>query len=208
MSLYNIHTEVQEDSFCYSLTILFKWIFGPHASYCVCVCVHVCISYIARLQNICSSFSFLICTHVLKAAEGCNCLKQILPRPNNSWLPAKCLAESKQPQEMIILKYHPCRFSDLKEIMVEMGNRRELKVIYLSSSKSIWLWDHVKSNIIGFLNHQAPETITYQDSSMLSASNFKNISNLFLSQTSQWWLQTHLRKASCIPRANLCWCMA
>lgn len=32
---------------------------------------------------------------------------------------------------MIMLKYHPFRFSELKEIMVEMGNRRELKS-YLS----------------------------------------------------------------------------
>ena len=63
---------------------------------------------------------------------------------------------------------------------MEMGNRRELKVIYLSSLQIYLIMRHVKINIIGLLNHQAPETITYQDSSMLSASNFKTFPTYFI----------------------------
>ena len=49
-----MHTEGPEDRFLLLSYHPFKWIFVPHASYCVCVCAraHICISYIARLQNV------------------------------------------------------------------------------------------------------------------------------------------------------------
>ena len=51
---------------------------------------------------------------------------------------------------MIMLKYHPFRCSDLKEIMVEVGNRRELS--YLSEFPSN-LFDYetmLKLILLGF----------------------------------------------------------
>ena len=55
-----MHTEGPEDRFLLLSYHPFKWIFVPHASYCVCVCarMHIYISYIARLQNVSSSFFF------------------------------------------------------------------------------------------------------------------------------------------------------